>query len=219
MKLIIPLILASILTLSGCGGFRSGFASVPYIGDVEPISEEKFFEFYDYSLALPGIKLFADINNRIRTRDIAVMLFVVPISIDLINKPYYKDTDRMKITLKIIPTEPGFDFKPSEVTAAVDGQSLNPAITYLQDTEKRVEFWKSSDGRTLSDYDKLSSVIDKEMPLIKDKYYTFDMIFDRPVPTPDKTITLNIGKALTHPQHPTIPKIRFKKIRWKQSYT
>jgi hypothetical protein len=204
MKLIIPLILLSILTLSGCGGFRSGFASVPYIGDVEPISEEKFFEFYDHSLALPGVKLNVYINNRIRTRDIGVMLFVVPLYIDIIDKPYYKDTDRFQISLVIIPKEQGFTFNPFEVTATVDGQSFKPAITELR-------------GGPYNDDTR--SVIDKETPLKKDKFQKFDMTFDCPVPTTDRTITLNIGNALMHPQLPTIPTIRFKKVRWKQGYT
>ena len=204
MKLIIPLILLSILTLSGCAGFRSGFASIPYIGDVEPISEEKFFEFYDHSLVLPGMELNVYINNRIRTRDIGVMLFVVPMYIDLIDEPYYKDTDRFQISLSIIPKEQGFTFNPFEVTVTVDGQSFKPAATELRQGPYN---------------DDIRSVIDKETPLKKDKFQAIDMTFDRPVPTTDRTITLNIGRALIHPQHPAIPTIRFKKVRWKQGYT
>ena len=204
MKLIISLILLSIFTLSGCAGFRSGFTSIPYIGDVEPISEEKFFEFYDHSLVLPGMGLNVYINNRIRTRDTGVMLFVVPMYIDIIDKPYYKDTDRFQISLSIIPKEQGFTFNPFEVTATVDGQSFKPAITELRQGPYN---------------DDIRSVIDKETPLKKDKFQAIDMTFDCPVPTTDRTITLNIGKALIHPKHPAIPTIRFKKVRWKQGYT
>lgn len=204
MKLFIPLILLSILTISGCGGFRSGFASVPYIGDVEPIAEEKFFEFYDYSLILPGMKLDVAINNRIRTRDIAVMLFVVPIAIDVIDRPYYTNTDRFQISLSIIPKEQGFTFNPMEVKVTVDGQSFKPALT-----EFRGGPYKSD----------LRSVIEKEISLTKDTFHAIDMTFDRPVPTTDRTITLNIGNALMHPHHPAIPTIRFKQVRWKQGYS
>ena len=194
----------TIITLGGCAGFRSGYASFPYIGENEPVSEEKYFEFYDHSLVLPGVTLSININNRIRTRDIAVMLVVVPISIDLFDKPYYDENDRFTISMSIIPNEPGFTLNPSEITATVDGQSYKPASTEFR--------------RDLSNDDK-RSVIDKEIPLTKNKFHAIDVTFDLPVPTTDRNITLNIGKALIHPQHPAIPIIRFKKVRWKQGYT
>lgn len=204
MKSSIPLILLTILILSGCAGFRSGFASIPYIGENEPIAEERFFEVYDHSLALPGVKLDIGINNRIRTRDIAVMLLVVPISIDLFDKPYYTENDRFTISLSIIPKEPGFSFNPEGVTATVDLQSFKPVSTEFRGN--------------ISNADKPSE-IDREISLTKDMYQAIIMTFDLPVPTTDRNITLDISKALTHPKHPAIPVIRFKKVRWKQGYT
>lgn len=203
MRPAILLILLSIFAISGCGGFRSGYASIAYIGDVEPISEENYFEFYDYSLALPSLELNLHINNRIKTRDITVIL-LIPFTIDLIDKPYYKDTDRFQISLTIIPKEQDFTFNPSEVTATVDGQTFKPVISRL---------------RTGPYKDDKSSVIEKKTPLRKDKFHAIDMTFDRPVPTTDRTITLDIGTALIHPHHPAIPVIRFKKVRWKQGYS
>jgi hypothetical protein len=65
----------------------------------------------------------------------------------------------------------------------------------------------------------MRSVIDTEMALLQDTYHRFTMTFDRPVPTPDKTITLKLERALLHPEHAAVPPIRFKKIRWKLGYT
>ena len=61
--------------------------------------------------------------------------------------------------------------------------------------------------------------MEKEIALTQGKYHDFTMIFDCLVPTPERGISLDIGRALMHPHLHYIPTIRFMKIRWTQGYT
>jgi hypothetical protein len=209
-----------VFLLVGCGGWRSGIASMPYVGEVAsaPETPEDTYVPRQDEVKLPGVTLKIRLNNTIQTNDFAVMLFVVPIHFDPREKPIFKETDRFTVSLTIIPADSEFVFDPSGVIVTVDGQVFGPITTRLDNYEKMGAYFKSSSG---APYDRtlLSDLVDRKITLIKEKYYGLTITFDCPIPTPERAITLNIGRALLHPKLPNAPTIRFKKIRWKQGYT
>jgi hypothetical protein len=210
------------LATTGCAGYRSGFASIPFVGEVEPTPKtpETSYELGELKqIQLPGVKLHVSLNNMIRTSDLQVMLFVVPMSFDPRDKPHFGETDRLTVRLTIIPVDSDFVFDPSGVVATVDEHAFSPTTTRLDDLTKWNACLKSPSSSCLDDPTLWSDPVDKKIALIKDKYHTLTMIFDCPVPTPERSISLDIGRALLHPRLPNIPTIRFMKIRWKQGYT
>jgi hypothetical protein len=201
------------LSVASCAGFRSGFESIPYVGDVEPPPTTPAIK----EIQLPGVKLDISLNNTIRTSDVQVV-FLVPMSVDPRNKPSFGKTDRLTVNLKIIPTDSDFAFNPSGSTVTVDGQAFNPIIARLIDWKKWQTCFNSA-ACNLQDTTLWSDTVDKEIALTKDKNYELHIIFDCPVPTPEKDIRLDLGRALRNPRFPDIPTIRFIKIRWRQGYT
>jgi hypothetical protein len=213
------LMLMICIAATGCAGYRSGLASIPFVGEVEPTPKtpETTYELGELKqVQLHGVKLYVSLNNTIRTSDLQVMFFAVPMSFDPRANPSFGETDKLTVWLRIIPADSDFFFDPSGLTLIVDGQVFRPTITRLDDPAKFGAYLKS---RASDDPALWSDLVDKEIALIKDKHYPFTMIFDCPVPTPERSISLDIGRALLHPRHPNIPTIRFMKIRWKQSYT
>ena len=209
------------LAMTGCAGFRSGVASIPYVGEVEPTPAPPVTTYELHKLKdvqLPGVKLDISLNNTIRTSDLQTMLFVVPMSFDPRDKPSFGETDRLMVRLTIIPGDSDFVFDPSGVTVTVDEQAFSPTTTMLVNTAKLHAYLKSPSGHQ---YDPAlsSDLVDKKIALIKDKSYSLYIIFDCPVPIPERAIRLDIGRALLHPRLPDIPTIRFMKIRWKEGYT
>ncbi len=169
-------------------------------------------------IQLPGVKLDISLNNRVQTNDFGVMLFVVPMYFEPWDKPSFKETDRLTVRLTILPGDQDFVFDPSGVTVMVEGRVFSPVSIRLDDPEKLSAYWKSP-STAAYDPTQWSDPVDKEIVLKKDKYYGFRIVFDCPVPTPEKDIRLEMKRALKHPRFPEIPTIRFKKIRWKQGYT
>jgi hypothetical protein len=208
------------LAVTGCAGFRSGVASAPYVGEVEPVPTptETNCSFHGLTeIQLPGVKLDIRLNNKIRTSDLQVMLFFVPMFFDPRDKPYFKETDRLTVWLKIIPADSDFVFDPSGAKITVDGQVFGPTITRLDDPAKFSACLKSACN--LRDPTLWSDPVDKEIALIKGKRYEFTIIFNCPVPTPERSIKLDIVRALRNPRLPNIPTIRFMKMQWKECYT
>ena len=91
MKPLCSLLISIILlTAAGCAGYRSGLASIPYVGDVEPTPKapETSYELGELKwVHLPGVELKVSLNKTIGMSDRTVMLVVVPMSLDPRDKP------------------------------------------------------------------------------------------------------------------------------------
>jgi hypothetical protein len=215
------LMLMIVLATAGCAGYRSGVASIPFVGEVEPTlkTPETSYELGELKqVQLPGVKLYVSLNNTIRTSDLKVMLFVVPMSFDSGDKPYFGETDKLTVRLTILPSDSDFVFDPSGVEVTVDEHEFRPTITRVADPAKMSAQWRSRSPAS-DDSSVYSDLVDKRIALIKDRYHILTMIFDCPIPTPERSISLDIGRALLHQSLPKIPTIRFMKIRWKEGYT
>lgn len=206
-------------TLSGCAGFRGGWQSVPYVGEVPPQlpPAETPAEAQDRSqVALPGLRLGVDLNNRLRTYDTQVMLFIVPVSIDP-RERYMQDLRPgiTRVTLRIEPLMPGFVLQATRARLTVGGRSVAAlgASEFAQwghDGAKVGQGGRYGDRplpeRFELDGVGLAQIVHLEFPIA------------RPSPeSPD--IQLDLGEALFNPATPALPLIRFVPVRWKHGYT
>ena len=66
-----------VFALSGCGGFRGGIESVPCREACLP-HESTEHRAPLHEIALPGVTLSVSLNNRLRTYQYEVMLYVIP---------------------------------------------------------------------------------------------------------------------------------------------
>jgi hypothetical protein len=195
------LILMILLITLGCGGWRSGVKSQPYVGTPppEPVTPADI-------VRLPGVELSILLNNSIQTSDIAVMAFAVPIHYDPIDHQRFKKDDKLEVSLDITPSEENFTFDPFASIVTVDGNSYNPVAIF--------KYKSYPSGELKREY-----LDHQTFALTKGKYFGLYIQFDCLVPTPDREISLDIGRALMHPTLPAIPKINFMKLKWERPYT
>lgn len=230
MRIVQPLVV-SLLLLSGCGGFRGGTTSVPYVGEVAPDvpSPRTPYELHRRrSIRLPGLVLDVALNDTVRTYGYEVALYIIPMQIDF-GDPARRSVDRLEVALGIQALEPGFSFDPARITLTVDGQELSPVDVWLDDPQRRrrvlesfLERQRSADAASPPALDPaqwrdpVSGVVTLTA---SEQTYRFTLTFDKPVPPASEGIALRLDRALTHQQRPAVPLIRFKRIAWSEGYS
>lgn len=199
-------LLAGCLLLGGCAGFRSGVESVAYVGEQEA-DEQGRLRLDDATLALR-------LNNQIQQSDFQVILFVVPVMYDPIDKPRYNEKDGIRLLFEIQPATTDFRFRPEHVVLTVDGRSLSPSSVSLIMVRDPGQF--PLDGFQAID----QSPTGLDYPLgVSQRSWQFILKFDGPVPTPSSDIRMDLSRALERPAKPPLPPIRFRSRAWKQGYT
>jgi hypothetical protein len=236
MKTLRVLLLVVLLGVTACAGYQGGFASVPYVGDQDVYIPDAMTKFELWSLGdleLPGVKLNVALNNTLQTYDYAVMAVVVPIHVDPFEKNRSGESDRLQIVLYITPRLANLVFEPQRIVVSVDGQHLRPAVAWIGDQEKFKQLSQACYAAIVAASKRgdpaprdclhpaeYRNRVDTAMPLASVGHvYWFTVAFDVPPPAPDRAITLDLSQALHHPDLPTVPIIKFKKIRWSHSYT
>lgn len=114
--------------LWACAGFRGGWESVPYVGEVPPAFPEVETAYEAQrrmELTFPGLTLGVGLGNRLRTYDTQVYLFVLPLSVDPRRVPtpgVAPDTTR--VSLRVTPEVAGYQFDPQRARLTVDGRTV-----------------------------------------------------------------------------------------------
>jgi len=188
---------ASLAILAGCAGYRGGWESVPYVGDAPPARE----------LALPGLKLAVQIDNRLRTYDTQVYLFVLPLSVDP-REVYTQNHQpgKTRVFVSVTPEASGFVFEPTKATLTIGAQRFTGAEGF--------EFGKW-DGKW--EHRPVGAQFALHEP---GRRYLLSIDFVAPAPSPEsRDIVLDLSQALRSQAHPPLPLIRFAPVRWKEGYT
>lgn len=211
-------VLLLLLMLGGCAGFRGGWESLPYIGSVAPtaLPESVQGTLVRPPLELPGLKLDIALDNRLRTYDTQVYLFVLPLTGDLSNT-YDKNNDPRKTRLfvYVTPSQPGVIFRPSQAVLNVGNQRYAGAAAFESGR------WNSDGQRAATGGAWQQRAVDGELllPEAGRKYY-LSIDFETPPPPPESAnIAVDLSRALMVPGQPALPLIRFAPVRWKQGYT
>jgi len=190
---------ASFAMLAACAGYRGGWESVPYIGDVPPTEARE--------LALPGLKLSVQIDNRLRTYDTQVYLFALPLSIDP-RQVYVQNHQpgKTRVFVSVTPEAGDYVFEPAKAKLSVGGRHFAGAEGF--------EFGKW-DGKWEH------RPVGARFALHEGgRRYLLSIDFLTPVPSPEsRDIVLDLSEALKSQAHPAVPLIRFAPVRWKEGYT
>lgn len=188
--------------LSGCAGFRGGMESSAYIPEVEESVEFPYGKVFK----LPGMDLQVQLDNRLQSRDVQVILFIVPVMIDL--KERFIDNNRPLRTrahVTVTALESGLIFRPTLARLKYAGKSYSGLIGY--------SLAKDDHGRFAN------QPVDDELELTPGRRYVLSIDFDTPTPSPsNKDIVLELDEALDSPDA-EIPPIYFEPIEWSQGYT
>jgi hypothetical protein len=206
--------------IAACAGFRGGWESFAYIGDMPPPPPPESrtpHEAHERSLlAVPGLRLRVTIGNQLRTYDTQVYLYVLPLSIDPRSVPT-RDVapGRTRVYVNVMPLEPGFVFEPQRAVLSVAGKSHRALAGY--------EFgrWDAQGNRVTEGGRWEHRAIDQALPLDEvNRQYLLSIDFDTAAPSPQsRDIAVDLSHALRSPDRPPVPLIRFLPVRWKESYS
>lgn len=199
-------ILTSCLLLAGCAGFRSGVESGAVV-DGQEADERGRIQLADVALTL-------DLHNQIQQNDFQVILFVVPVMYDPVEKPRYNENDGIRLLLEIQPATADFRFRPERVVLTVDGRPLPPEKVSLIMVRDPEQF--PLDG--FQAIDQSPAGLDYRLRVPR-RSWQFILKFAAPVPQPSSEIQLDLSRALERPGKPPLPLIHFRSRPWNQGYT
>lgn len=210
-QLAVLMVVAIGLLLSSCAGYRGGWESIPYIGDMPrapSVSRTSYEAERRSELLLPGLKIRIDLHNRIQDNHYQIYA-VVPVSKDSKEaRASLVKPDRVSLRLEV--REEGYVFRPRLVVLGVAGKTVSALAGFESGR------WDLA-GRKGGLWE--AKPIAEAYPLSVGIYY-LDVDFELPVPAPQTPdITLDLSRALQAPGKPTIPVIRFLPARWEQGYS
>jgi hypothetical protein len=212
----LPLLAA---VLCGCAGYRGGWESVPYVGETPPALSKNRTPYEAEKrgeISLPGMTLSVGINNQLRTYDTEVYFFVLPLSIDPSDvqmRPV--EPGKTRITLRVSDMKGELVFRPRRARLTVGTQ-------VVEGTEGLQFAMWDSNGREVSSGGRWEHRSTGEEVVLSPQGKTHLLSIDFPVPVPSpesRDISLDLSDALTSPQLPRVPVIRFVPVRWKEGYT
>lgn len=208
------IILLSGLLLASCGGWKSGYYSMPYIGERAPAdatAETPYHKSQTQELNLPGISLSVNLQNDVQTSDIAWI--IIPIHVDLEDKLQYQSqsTYSFCIHIRMYSQRTEATIYPRAAVLTVDGVSTVSVM------EIRAGARRSGDRVTAA----IPQPIDVDAPsrLAPDTYYNFDICFPGSKPLPDRNIQLDLSRTIQLQGFPPIPKIKFQKAEYRSPYS
>jgi len=202
----------------GCAGYRGGWESIAYLTEPPPQATARPGRPIVYEppeLSAPGIGLRVTIDNTLRTYDTQVYFFVVPLSVNP-RDVYWRNVEkgRTRVFLTVTPQAAGFVFHPEAAVLSVGEQRFEGVTGY------QFSRWDSTGRETQTgSWSHRPTGPGFELAETGRTYY-LSIAFDAPVPSPQSPdIVLDVSRALTRPDGPPIPPIRFAPRRWKESYS
>ena len=147
------------------------------------------------------------IDNRLRTYDTQVYLFVLPLSVDP-REVYTQNHQpgKTRVFVSVTPEASGFVFEPTKATLTIGAQRFTGAEGF--------EFGKW-DGKW--EHRPVGAQFALHEP---GRRYLLSIDFVAPAPSPEsRDIVLDLSQALRSQAHPPLPPIRFAPVRWKEGYT
>lgn len=212
-------VLALACAMCGCAGYRGGWESVPYVGEVPPRlpgSRTPYEAQQRSEISLPGMKLGVSINNQLRTYDTQVYLFVLPVSVDPRNvQTHPVEPGKTRVMLRISDMTTDLTFRPRRAKLSVGSQVVEGVAGF------QFSMWDDQ-GQEVSSGGRWEHRATGEEAVLglRGKAYLLSIDFPVPAPSPEAAnISLDLSEALSSPQLPPIPTIRFAPVRWKEGYT
>jgi hypothetical protein len=218
-----------LLLLSGCGGFRGGIESVPYVRDVEP-QQTSTNRSWSHEITLPGLTLHLSLNNTVRTYQYEVMLYIIPTYLNFWDEFQHRDAESLELTLQITAHDSGVTIDPRQLVLNVDDKEVRPTAAWVNNLERERQVIDAyvknrhqappdqppSIPRSSEWRDAVSAPV---MVRPGEKSPRFIVTFPVPLPSPTRTLSLDASQAIIDHPHSTVPVIRFKSARWSEGYS
>ena len=189
-------LLGAILIATGCGYYRTGYLSMPYVGEPPPSPEApgegpKGWDHLRY-LSLRGVTLYINLLNDVDTTRAPWIGIGEPRVVRM----------RHCISLDLRPEIPGISLEPKLVSLSVNGvpHAAETVVRYIGTGSRSEE------------------VREARIALAQDQWTRFGLCFPEAA-APDQNITLDLGRALRHPDNLPFPLIKFKMQRFRHLYS
>jgi hypothetical protein len=191
-------LLVAVLIATGCYTIKTGYFSMPYVGEAAPSGEVAESgvtgrEQMRY-LSLRGVTLYINLLNEVDTSNAPWIGIGEPRVVRM----------RHCILLRLLPAIAGISLEPKLVSLSVNGVPLAP------ETAER-----SFGGRLGS---RTEDVTDATIPLVQGQWNYFELCFPEAA-APDQRITLDLSQALRHADNLPFPLIKFNMRRFRQVYS
>ncbi|WP_455377213.1 hypothetical protein [Petrachloros mirabilis] len=223
------LVLAMLFLLSGCGGFRGGIESVPYVGENPPEETDSRSTWF-HEINLPGITLSLSLNNKLRTYQYELMLFFIPTYLNFWNEFQDRDAETPELSFYLIAHELDLKLDPWRLVITVDGKEFRPTGVWVNNNERErqvldayIKARRQSPGDRPPPIPRSSEWRDAvTIPVMMKPGETsprFIITFPIPLPSPERALSLDLTGALEAPMISERPVIRFKPTRWSEGYS
>jgi hypothetical protein len=218
-----------LLLLSGCGGFRGGIESVPYIDESES-QQIRAHHSWPHEIILPGFTVHLSLNNTVRTYQYEVMLYIIPTYVNLWDEFQHRDVETLELALQITAHDSDVTIDSRQLLLTVDDEEFRPTAVWVNNQER--------ERRIIDAYVKArhQSPTDHPPPIPRssawrdaitapatvrrgEKSPRFLVTFSVPRPSPERTLSLDLTPAIAEPASSGLPLIRFKAMRWSEGYS
>ena len=221
--------LLALLLLSGCGGFRGGIESVPYVGEAVPLGSASLRTALR-EIPLSGMTVAVSLNNGLQTYQYEVMLYVIPTYLNFRDEFQHRDAKNLELTLQITAHNSGVTIDPRQLVLAVDGKELRPTAIWVNNREQErqvIDTYVAARQQAPSDHpppvpraaEWRTRVTAPAMVLPHEKSPRFIVVLPLQLVPPQRELSLNVNPAIVEPAGSDHSLIRFMPQRWSEGYS
>lgn len=218
-----------VLLFSGCGGFRGGIQSVPYLDEQEP-QEARVSSGWSHKIPFPELTVELSLNNRIRTYQYEVMLFVVPTYLNLLNEFQNPDAKELEIALQVTAHASPVTIDPQQLRLTLEGEEFRPTGVWVNNLARErqvIDAYVKARRQAPAEHppsipastewrDAIAAPVTVQPGGTSPR---FIVTFPVPPPSPETRLSLDMNSAIGEPKLSETPLIRFKPMRWSEGYS
>jgi hypothetical protein len=221
--------LLTLLLLSGCGGFRGGIESVPYVGTTGP-QESAAHPAWPHEVTLPDVTLRLSLNNAIQTYQYEVMLYVIPTYLNFWDEFRNRNAESLELMVQVTARDMPVTFDPRQLLLTVGGKEVQPKGVWVNNRERErqvIEDFVKARRQALPNHTPVTprasewrdAATDPAALRPMEQSPRYIVIFPLPLVSPEEDLALDINRALLEPRHSQIPPIHFKSMPWSEGYS
>lgn len=215
--------------LSGCGGFRGGIESVPYIDELEP-QETSVNRPWPHEITFSDLTVQLSLNNTVRTYQYEVMLFILPTYLNFWDEFHHRDAETLEITLQVTAHTSGVIIDPQQLLLTVDNEESRPTGVWVNNLERErqvIDAYIKARHQAPADQpppiprsSEWRDAVTAPMTIRPgEKSPRFLVTFPVSLPSPERKLALDLNPAIGEPKISEKPLIRFKSMRWSEGYS
>lgn len=218
-----------VVLLTGCGGFRGGIESVPYVGEATQ-QEHSSHSSWPHEIVLQEFTLQLSLNNAVRTYQYEVMLYVIPTYLNFWNEFRNREADSLELSLQLTARDSSVVIDPRQLVLTVDGREVRPSGAWVNNRERErqaIDAFVKARKQAPADQPRMiprssawrDAGIDPVALRPGAQSPRFIVNFPLPLLSPEKNLALNINHAILEPKGSHIPLIYFKSMPWSEGYS